>query len=73
MKCGGYYKLCQEKAKPIIIFGEGKDKFGFCIKCAKKYSKTCCEHEKRAIQQAIVTYEAVKQFANLEKGGKKSG
>jgi len=66
MKCSGYFKLCQEKGIPIIIFGEGKDKFGFCIKCAEKYAETCCESEKKAIQQAVLTYKALEKFA---KGG----
>lgn len=67
MKCGGYFPICENKAKPIIIFGEGKEKFGFCVDCAKKYMETCSEEERKKIKQALLMNEAVNRYVEKVK------
>ena len=62
MKCQGYYPICQNKGDVIIIFGSGKDKYGFCKKCAIKYMETCTEKEKESIQNALLSHEAISKF-----------
>ena len=62
MKCSGYFPICGNKAEPIIIFGEGREKFGFCIKCAKKYMENSSKEEKENIKQALLMKKAIDNY-----------
>ena len=67
MKCGGYYLICQNKAKPIIHIGSGKYKMSLCLPCAEKYKETRNVEEKKAIEIVILTHKAINKFIEKEK------